>query len=269
MLEILQQLSSNPIDHTTHRRSIVYESEEILNSVLSSDTQKRCSKVCELARTLVQAELKSKDAQMLREIPAFDRNEIQHGRVLGSGGFGVVLEIRGFHVEGGNKDPSKQYLVRHCFRSSGEGRYAVKRLKPTKTPEKLCQGLADLASETRFLATLPPHPNIIKLSGYAYNLQEDYFIILERLYDSLTKRLQRWKKQQTKYFFWRSKHQQSGVLSQIIHAAHDLSSAIVHLHQHGIIHRDLKPDNVGFDIVSTLLSSVTVQMAYAFFSFLF
>ena len=41
-------------------------------------------------------------------------------------------------------------------------------------------------------------------------------------------------------------------------AAFDLASAVAHLHKHHIMHRDLKPDNIGFDIVSTIALAETI-----------
>ena len=41
-------------------------------------------------------------------------------------------------------------------------------------------------------------------------------------------------------------------------AAFDLASAVAHLHKHHIMHRDLKPDNIGFDIVSSIALAETI-----------
>lgn len=95
----------------------------------------------------------------------------------------------------------RKFIARHCFRGGpnggGDARYAMKRLKKSvlADPDKLLQGSADMVTETRFLSSLPPHPNIIKLRAISNGekFSPDYFIVLDRLYSTLEKRLGQWK----------------------------------------------------------------------------
>ena len=132
------------------------------------------------------------------------------------------------------------------------------------------QGLADLNLETKFLSSLPHHPNIIKLRAIADGdrFHPDYFLVLDRLFDTLEQRLVQWRAKAKKldaadnYFrsLMTRLHKPAETVSiigeraRLLHdqvwTAYDLSSAIAHLHKHGVMHRDIKPSNIGFDIVS-------------------
>jgi hypothetical protein len=74
-------------------------------------------------------------------------------------------------------------------------RYAVKILSPEviNDPARYLQGIIDMAIETRFLSDIE-HPNIIKMRATAKcdAFSEEYFIGMDRLYDTLGKRIQTW-----------------------------------------------------------------------------
>lgn len=82
-----------------------------------------------------------------------------------------------------------------CLRE-GEARYAMKVLSTeTLSDQELAvKGIVDLALEAKFLAVLS-HRNIIKLravsTGHSY--LGNYFVVLDRLYDTLEQRLKTWK----------------------------------------------------------------------------
>lgn len=124
---------------------------------------------------------------------------------------------------------------------------AMKCLRPQirSDAEQFMIGVEDLVHETAMLASLD-HPNIIKLHGRAggcvsnsFRLSEGYFILLDRLKDTLDDRIGRWKKTLD---YKRAPPN----LSQIKTAV-SLADAISHLHSRRIVFRDLKPANVGFD----------------------
>jgi serine/threonine protein kinase len=77
-----------------------------------------------------------------------------------------------------------------------------------------------------------------------------YFLVVDRLYDTLDKRIDIWKELK------RRKLRHSSPLNtkllqamflQRLQVACDICSAIRHLHNLKVVFRDLKPDNVGFD----------------------
>jgi serine/threonine protein kinase len=107
--------------------------------------------------------------------------------------------------------------------------------------------------ETRFLSSLEHHPNVVKLRAIVKGdcFYKDYFIVLDRLFDTLTKHLETWKKENKTMqglagIVRDRKGKNRGILvDEHMFFAYDLSLAIAHLHLHGIIHRDLKQDNLG------------------------
>jgi serine/threonine protein kinase len=217
------------------------------------------------------------NSNKLAEIPRFAMQEIFEGLVLGSGCFASVYEVRGFSIteDDGQRlslsrdddevNPgeieSRKFIAKHCYRSNGDARYAIKRLRQATICESLSymNGMADLATETLFLASLQ-HPNIIKLRGIAKEdmFSEEYYLILDRLYDTLTVRVRKWKKRkkQSQGIMGSFKDRDGSAKKQLFEERMqyglDLAAAIAYIHKQMIIHRDLKSENIGFDVVSTL-----------------
>lgn len=140
-----------------------------------------------------QVESSNLPRDMLDEIPRFSMDEVEGGALLGTGGFCSVQEVKGFNLPdevekvqddhddydeteaedtfeiGGDAEldagevESRKFIAKHCFRSNGDARYAIKILKPEIIADEngFMNGTVDLASETDFLSALE-HPNIIK-----------------------------------------------------------------------------------------------------------
>jgi len=110
----------------------------------------------------------------------------------------------------------------------------------------------DLAIEAKFLSVLS-HPHIIKLRACANvsPLHESYFVILDRLYNTLDKEVFIWKKKMNdnsmlKMFDRKGSRKKKLLVTRLI-VAYDIVSAMIMLHNNRIIYRDLAADNVGFD----------------------
>jgi serine/threonine protein kinase len=189
--------------------------------------------------------------------PKFDYEELQLGQVLGKGGFGTVSEIRAFkiaekiekvtikkskddaEVEKGSME-SRSFVTQHCIRNGGDSRYAVKILSPevVDNPAHFLQGIIDMAIETRFLSDIE-HPNIIKMRATAKcdPTSAAYFIAMDRLYDTLEKRLQLWEGRvgRTTGFAARlndrSGKKAAALYEERIVCAFDLSAALEYLHK--------------------------------------
>ena len=161
-------------------------------------------------------------------IPTFNRSELVLGKLLGSGSFNDVYEV---------KTLDKSRLPQ-------DQDYAIKFLKPCAFSNQ--DAAADLLLESKYLALLSTakysHDNIVKLHGISaagcqgFMSPEGFFLILDRLQETLVDRMVQWKQLEDKCLF--VERLQAGV---------HLSSALAHLHEMRIIFRDVKPENVGFD----------------------
>ena len=216
----------------------------------------------------------------LELFPKLDLTELELGKVLGKGQFGVVSEIKAVFlskdistkpeeeavVEDGDQDEKfkveqegRDFIAQHCVREeSGDARYAVKLLNEEHftEPEGFYQGVRDMAIEAHFLAAIE-HPNIIKLRGLSV---EDFggkkfFLIMDRLYGTLEGKLHDWAVKDRKRGGLKSlvdkdrrRDKKRAFLKSRLEVALDLSAAIMFLHQNKIIDRDLKPENIGFDV---------------------
>lgn len=232
----------------------------------------------------------------LEEVPRFSSTEILEGKLLGKGGFCSVFELRALKMKekglewvesslttnddvenDDNDEPSaifansgdaevnpgevesRRFIAKHCLRHNGDARYAVKRLRTfiLQDDNTFMNGMIDLANETDFLASLE-HPNVIRLRGIAScsMFSKDYYLILDRLYDTLEAKLPKWKKrsQKLKGVFGSLKDRKGSAKKELqrecMESALDLASALAYIHEKKIIHRDLKSENIGFDIVS-------------------
>lgn len=209
-------------------------------------------------------------------MPRFERNELQLGNVLGKGGFCTVNEIKkvipndgstqahvveedddefGADFTPGNITQDRNYIIKR-YRRGKDARYAIKKLSDDidHDPQHYVAGVIDLAIESRFLAVVR-HPNIIKMRACA-NIspyERGFFVILDRLYDTLTDRLKIWKAKKKKNAGLSKFRDLSGAkkkkawLERLI-VGYDIAAALRFLHGQNIIYRDLKPDNIGFDV---------------------
>mmetsp|Transcript_39687 Transcript_39687/g.45206 ORF Transcript_39687/g.45206 Transcript_39687/m.45206 type:complete len:558 (-) Transcript_39687:135-1808(-) len=159
-----------------------------------------------------------------REIPEIRLTQLNIGKELGTGGFGLVKEVNWK----GNT-------------------YAIKTLLPTviqgnETDLKI--GASDLLKEAAFLSAIS-HPNIVNIHAKHTIDVLDNFIVIDRLHESLSQRMVAWRKWDAKIhknLNLRKKLQREGV-----EVCLGICDALLYLHNQNVVFRDLKMSNVGFD----------------------
>jgi hypothetical protein len=193
------------------------------------------------------------------DFPRFEKHEIETGKRLGRGGFSDVDEIRHFHLQAGHHSgsnmeafvQSRDFVHSRCLNGFGESRFALKQLRDDikKDPARAWTGMVDLIVEVRILLHMQ-HPHILKLRGVAQGnpFQPDFFLILDRLAETLSKRLERWKAKKNEYktntplllrpFVRKERKEKAAELwRERLQNAYELTSALQHMHSHRVIHR--------------------------------
>jgi serine/threonine protein kinase len=206
------------------------------------------------------------------DVPKLDRSEIVIGRELGEGGFFKVHEIQKIVLLDDGEDDTeteaaavdateieelatiartqsedlgviqnRRYMQKHCVRVGRNGkrdcRYALKSMKKgaLSDPGLFVNTLVDLAIEARFLCSIK-HPNILKMRGISTDFIDagaNSFIILDRLYQTLTDKIAYWKDRKdngfVNFFDFRGKKQRA-FLAERITVGFDIANALEYLH---------------------------------------
>ena len=148
---------------------------------------------------------------------------------------------------------NRKFMARRCLRRGKDPRYAFKTMQEEhrRNPGVFLNACVDLVMEFKFLSTVR-HPNIIKMRAVSAGdlFQSHAFIVLDKIYDTLKVRIDKWKKQDANAFklFDFQKKKEKNFLAKRLLVAFDVASALAYLHDMNIMYRDLKENNVGFDV---------------------
>jgi serine/threonine protein kinase len=163
--------------------------------------------------------------------------DLDIGRVLGRGGFGVVSEITKIklvdHVSIATHGAVACQRRAQLEEASADGKFVIKRLhdKSRENPSIFARAVVDLALEARFLSVLR-HPHILTLRGVAATDPYDgkFFLVLDRLYEILSERLQTWKKKQPSRLMDRTGKKKRCLYIDRCQVAYDICCAVKYLH---------------------------------------
>jgi len=179
------------------------------------------------------------------QIGEIAHHHIELGEMLGHGSFSSVFEIKKIR-DHDDEDHNAESLV-------------VKVLRPKLSHQTtlLAACAADIVMEGMLLSTLS-HENIISIKAvspmgicsFANGRHDAYFLVMERLEETLEDRIRSWRAQIPKSLFHKSKNY--AVLQEQVQVLTELSHAIQHLHSKRILYRDAKPANIGFSKDGTL-----------------
>jgi serine/threonine protein kinase len=191
-------------------------------------------------------------------IPRFHLDEIELARVLGKGGFFSVSEVRKITLRHDNESKdevgsesdgtgerenrinsvaqTRKFMVRQCLRHGKNARYVFKTMldEHRTDPETFVNSLVDMAIEFKFLATVR-HPNILKMRAVSAGslCHPKAFLILDRIYDTLEVRIDKWKRQEQNPFhnlFDFKKKKENAFLAKRLLVAFDIATALAYLH---------------------------------------
>ena len=143
----------------------------------------------------------------------------------------------------------KQYISENAYNTqTGESRYAIKIIQPSIVQnefQKFIQAAMDMATETKFLSVLS-HPNILKMRGVGQGdmFSPDYFLVLDRLYDTLLDRIEgQWRvlrdHLEHDFFVWSRTRKVKMLWAERMGVMRDIAGALAYMHDLGVIYRDI------------------------------
>ena len=235
----------------------------------------------------------------LDDFPRMAWSDLTLGSRLGEGGFCRVDQL-----QLPDDDDDDDNNTKNSTEEDNNGLLVIKRLRREimVDPEAFRDGVMDLVNEALFLAA-HDHPHIVRLHAVSAGSVGEavlaasgtgdrsnpagFFLVLDRLHETLEHRIQRWKKE---FYYGKNEaaaatavHESNnnnnkngwyeyigdvlstnpiasalwtptwenlkGLQDRLERVALPVAQALVYLHHHCVVWRDLKPANIGFDTV--------------------
>lgn len=179
-----------------------------------------------------------------------DWSDLHIGALLGTGAFSSVFEVSVQRNQKDDSDPSPYGR-----------RYALKVLHEKvfiKRPSKVAHAAADLVWEAHLLSRLN-HENIVHIYGmsrghpakaFTNDRQRGFFLVLDRLDETLQDRLERW-----------NADRHDNLLERLENTVLGIVKGMEYLHQNNIMLCDLKPQNIGYDAMDGKVKLIDFGLA--------
>jgi serine/threonine protein kinase len=195
----------------------------------------------------------------LQHLPRFTSDNLNLGKVLAKGGFSNIIEVKDFGLTRVSPDDEDDGQCRQ----QQTGECVVKCLSVRLALKKLPGASKDIVFEAHTLASLQ-HENIVQIRGWSFDgidgfqstrRADGFFIILDRLGDTLFQKVFQWQAQLTRRGTNGDKTKKKISIQKIvrhqfqekIQICIDVASALEYCHERRICHRDIKSANVALD----------------------
>ncbi|CAB9500758.1 activated protein kinase kinase kinase 7 [Seminavis robusta] len=186
-----------------------------------------------------------------KSVELYHGDEVKKGKVILYGEFYDLYSVKHLRADD-QHDASDASDSAELTATDSAKKYAVKLLSQKRSTEGgiIQQATLRLVLEAKYLARLS-HPNLVKAKGIpfgeevAHGCSDDFFLITERMTETLEARLERWSQNPTRSSFFQNQRLSIDTKRRLEYAK-SLIDALKYLHDQNLVVLNLKPENIGF-----------------------